>query len=133
METAFILLQKLLEIAGVIGGLIILWKMPRESRLWRFLIGMTVCLCLLNLLALLFLLAGDSLPKGLVYALSLPPLLGLIVGLAGIWYLERYLRKKRERSYLRIGCVLLMIVYGMLQPLAVLRAIGEIAGIGPII
>lgn len=121
MEAAFMLLQKLLEIAGVIGGLIALWKMPRESRLWRFLIGMTVCLCLLKLLPLLFRLAGDSLPKELVYVFSLPPLLGLIVGLAGIWYLERYLREKRERSYLRIGCVLLMIVYGMLTHLLALR------------
>lgn len=123
--------ETLLEIAAVAGGVFLLWEMPRGSGLWRALIWMTVCLCLLKRLPLLFLLLG--VPKELWLVVSLIPLLGLIVGLAGIWYLERYLREKRERSYLRIGCVLLMIVYGMLQPLAVLRAIGEIAGIGPII
>lgn len=122
--------QILLEIAAVAGGLFSLWKMPRGSGLWRALIWMTVCLCLLKrLLPLLFLfLINGILPKELWLVFSLPTLLGLIVGLAGIWYLERYLREKRERSYLRIGIALLMIVYGMLQPLAVLRALGEIPG-----
>ena len=122
--------QILLEIAAVAGGLFSLWKMPRGSGLWRALIWMTVCLCLLKrLLPLLFLfLINGNLPKELWLVFSLPTLLGLIVGLAGIWYLERYLREKRERSYLRIGIALLMIVYGMLQPLAVLRALGEIPG-----
>lgn len=122
--------QILLEIAAVAGGLFSLWKMPRGSGLWRALIWMTVCLCLLKLLLpLLFLfLINGILPKELWLVFSLPTLLGLIVGLAGIWYLERYLREKRERSYLRIGIALLMIVYGMLQPLAVLRALGEIPG-----
>lgn len=122
--------QILLEIAAVAGGLFSLWKMPRGSGLWRALIWMTVCLCLLKrLLPLLFLfLINGILPKELWLVFSLPTLLGLIVGLAGIWYLERYLREKRERSYLRIGIALLMIVYGMLQPLTVLRALGEIPG-----
>ena len=122
--------QILLEIAAVAGGLFSLWKMPRGSGLWRALIWMTVCLCLLKrLLPLLFLfLINGNLPKELWLVFSLPTLLGLIVGLAGIWYLERYLREKRERSYLRIGIALLMIVHGMLQPLAVLRALGEIPG-----
>lgn len=119
--------ESLLEIAAVAGGVFLLWEMPRGSGLWRALIWMTVCLCLLKRLPLLFLLL-PVVPKELWLVVSLIPLLGLIVGLAGIWYLERYLREKRERSYLRIGCVLLMIVYGMLQPLAVLRALGNIPG-----
>lgn len=120
--------QILLEIAAVAGGVFSLWKMPRGSGLWRALIWMTVCLCLLKRLPLLFLLIGGNLPKGLWYVFSLSPLLGLIVGLAGIWYLDRYLSEKKERSYLRIGIALLMIVYGMLQQLAALRNLGKIPG-----